>query len=472
VSKKDKSRSPQTKRRVSNKRLPVQLMERINANAAGIDCGATHHYVAVPEDRDDEPVRHFKTFTDDLHALADWLLHCDVDSVAIESTGTYWIALYEILQARGLDVTLVNARHVKNVPGRKSDVSDCQWLQWLHTVGLLRASFRPDAEIVSLRVYLRHRQTLVEGASDHIRRMQKAMVQMNLHLHNVLSDITGVSGLRIIRDIVAGIHDPVQLAQHRDRRCRATIEEVQASLTGHYREEYLFALRQSLELYDIHQRQMQTCDEHIESLLQDLAASVPEPEPPTAPARRGRRKVSANAPTFDLRERLYQLTGGVDLTRIDAIGPYAALRLISEIGTDMSRWPSEKHFTSWLTLAPQNKITGGRVLSSRTPRSANRAAAVLRMCVMSLIRSNTALGAFYRRVAYRTGKAKALTATARKLAILVYRALSGTLVYEDPGAEAYEQQHKARVLATLRKRAQRLGFALVLDDAPQSASVS
>ena len=472
MDKKDKRRAHQTKRRQTSKRLPVQLMERINPNAAGIDCGAEHHYVAVPEDRDPEPVRHFKSFTQDLHALADWLQACGVETVAMESTGTYWIALFEILQARGLEVTLVNARHVKNVPGRKSDVSDCQWLQWLHTVGLLRASFRPDAEIVSLRVYLRHRQTLVEGASDQVRRMQKAMVQMNLHLHNVLSDITGVSGMRIIRDIVAGIHDPVELARHRDRRCRATTEEVEASLTGHYRDEYLFALRQSLELYDTHHCQLQACDDEIERLLQALTDALPAPEQGCPPARRRSGKASANAPSFELRELLYQLTGGTDLTQIDAIGPYAALRLISEIGTDMTRWPTEKHFVSWLTLAPQNKITGGRIISSRTPRSANRAAAVLRMCVMSLMRSSTALGAFYRRVAYRTGKAKAVTATARKLAILVYRVLSGTLVYQDPGAEAYEQQHKTRVLNTLRKRAQRLGFALISENEIQPTGVS
>lgn len=471
MNKKDKRRSHHTKGR-ANKRLPVQLMERINPNAAGIDCGAEHHYVAVPEGRDPQPVRHFKTFTQNLHALAQWLQACGVETVAMESTGTYWIALFEILQARGIEVTLVNARHVKNVPGRKSDVSDCQWLQWLHTVGLLRASFRPDADIVSLRVYLRHRQTLVEGASDQIRRMQKAMVQMNLHLHNVLSDITGVSGLRIIRDIVAGIHDPVQLARHRDRRCRATTEEVEASLTGHYRDEYLFALRQSLELYDTHHCQLRACDDEIERLLQALTGALPAPEQACPPARRRTGKSSANAPTFELRELLYQLTGGSDLTQIDSIGPYAALRLISEIGTDMSRWPTEKHFTSWLTLAPNNKITGGRIISSRTPRSANRAAAVLRMCVMSLIRSSTALGAFYRRVAYRTGKPKAVTATARKLAILVYRVLSGTMVYQDPGVDAYEQQHKARGLGNLRKRAQRLGFALVIDDDIQPTGVS
>lgn len=442
------------------KRLPGPLMERINPNAAGIDCGAEQHYVAVPCDRDPQPVRVFKTFTGDLQALADWLEGCGVDSVAMESTGIYWVALFEILQAHGIEVVLVNARHVKNVPGRKSDVSDCQWLQELHTLGLLRGSFRPDAAMAQLRAYMRHRQTLVEGAGDHVRRMQKALVQMNLQLHNVLSDLTGVTGLQIVRDIVAGVHDPALLAQHRDRRCRASEAEIEASLTGHYRPEHLFALRQCLELYDTHQRHIQDCDLEVERLLQTLAAQQPPPKAELSPAR-AQRKPRNNEPHFEVRPLLYQLTGGADLTQIDSIGPFAALRLLSEIGTDMSRWPTAHHFASWLTLAPQNKITGGKLLSSKTARSANRAAAVLRMCVMSLSRTSTALGAFYRRLAYRTDKPTAITATARKLAILVYRVLSGTLVYKDPGEDAYEAQHRSRALSNLRRRAQRLGFELV-----------
>ena len=468
--KNNRTNKPRQKKRP--KRVPTQLMERINPNAAGIDCGCEEHYVAVAADRDPEPVRPFKTFTNDLHALADWLEACEVDTVAMESTGIYWVALFEILQARGIEVILVNARHVKNVPGRKSDVSDCQWLQQLHTMGLLRGSFRPDAEIAQLRAYMRHRQTLVEGAGDHVRRMHKAMVQMNLHLHNVISDITGVTGMRIVRDIVAGIHDPATLAQHRDRRCRASEEEIEASLTGHYRPEHLFALRQSLALYDTHQRHIQDCDREVERLLQTLAAKQPIPNDELPPPRT-RRKPNANEPHFKVRELLYELTAGADLTQLDSIGPFAALRLISEIGTDMGRWPSPNHFASWLTLAPQNKVTGGKLISSKTPRSANRAAAVLRICAMSLSRSSTALGAFYRRMAYRTDKPTAITATARKLAILVYRVLSGTLVYKDPGAEAYEAQHRARTLNNLRTRAQRLGFQLIaLHDAEAPVAVS
>jgi len=435
------------------------LLDRVNVNAAGVDCGAEAHYVAVPPDRDATPVRAFKTFTADLHRLADWLTACGVTTVAMESTGVYWIPLYEILEARGLDVCLVNARHLKNVPGRKTDVVDCQWLQELHAVGLLRGSFRPTAAIAALRAYLRHRETLVQGAATHVQRMQKALIQMNLQLSVVISDITGVTGLRILRDILTGQTDPHVLAQHRDHRCQASEAAITAALTGHYRPEHLFVLRQNLELFDAYQRQMAACDAAIEAHVHTLAAQAPTPAGPL-PAPRTRKKARDNEPRFEIRTPLHQLTG-VDLTQIDAIGPYGALRLLAEIGTDMSRWPSEKHFTSWLTLAPHNKISGGRLLSSKTQRSASRAAAVLRMAAMSLARTETALGAFYRRVAYRIGKPKAITATARKLAVLVYRTLKDGLRYQDPGAAAYDTQHRLRVLRHLRHRAATLGFSLV-----------
>jgi len=431
----------------------------MNPNAAGIDCGAAAHYVAVPPDRDPTPVRAFQSFTADLHRLADWLTACGVTSVAMESTGVYWIPLFELLEARGFAVVLVNARHVKNVPGRKTDVVDCQWLQELHSVGLLRGSFRPAAAIAALRAYLRHRETLVQSAATHVQRMQKALVQMNLQLPIVISDITGVTGLRILRDIVAGQTDPHALAQHRDVLCRASAAEITAALTGHYRPEHVFVLQQNLELFDAYQRQVVACDAAIEAHVLTLAAQAPTPPGPL-PAPRTSKKPRANEPRFDIRTPLHQLTG-VDLTQLDAIGPYSALRLLSEIGTDMSRWPTEKHFTSWLTLAPHNKISGGRLLSSKTQPSANRAAAILRMAAMTLGRTETALGAFYRRLAYRVGKAKAITATDRKLAILVYRTLADGLVYQDPGAAAYDAQHRVRVLRRLRQRAANLGFTLL-----------
>jgi transposase len=361
----------------------------------------------------------------------------------MESTGVYWIPLYEILEARGFDVVLVNACHVKNVPGRKTDVVDCQWLQELHSVGLLRGSFRPTAAIAALRAYLRHRETLVQSAATHVQRMQKALVQMNLQLSPVISDITGVTGLRIVRDIVAGQTDPRALAQHRDARCQASEADIMAALTGHYRPEHVFVLHQNLELFDAYQRQLAACDAAIEAHISTLAAKAPAPAGPL-PGPRTREK----APR-------------VDLTQIDAIGPYSTLRLLAEIGPDMRRWPTDKHFTSWLTLAPHNKITGGRLLSSATLPSANRAAGILRMAAMSLGRTETALGAFYRRLAFRVGKAKAITATARKLAILVYHTLKDGLVYRDPGAAAYDAQHRQRVIRHLRQRAAHLGLALV-----------
>ena len=437
----------------------LPLLKRINLNAAGIACGADTHYVAVPADRAATPVRAFRTVTSSLHELAAWLVACGVTTVAMESTGVYWIALYEILEARGLEVVLVNARHVRNGPGRKSDVMDCQWLQELHSVGLLRGSFRPTAAIAVLRAYLRHRETLVRAAATHVQRMQQALVQMNLRLTLVISDITGATGMRILRDIVAGQTDPQRLAQHRDTRCQASEVEIIAALTGHYRPEHLFVLRQNLELFDAYRRQMADCDAAIEAHVATLRAQGPTRTEPL-PAPRPRQKPRANEPRFEIRSALYQFTG-VDLTQIDSIGPYGALRLLVEIGTDMSRWPTQRHCTSWLTLAPQNKVSGGRRLSSQTQPSAHRAAAIFRVAAMTLGRTNTALGAFYRRLAPRIGRAKAITATARKLAILVYRSLKHGLIYQDPGAAAYHAQHRQRALRRLRLQATQLGFSLV-----------
>lgn len=434
------------------------VLDCLHPHAAGIDCGAATHFVAVPPDRDPLPVRAFATVTGDLHRLADWLTVCRVTHVAMEATGVYWIPIFEILEARGLQVILVNARHVKNLPGRKSDVSDCEWLRDLHTLGLLRGSFRPTDAIVVLRGYVRHRATLVEQASALVQRMQKALIQMNLQLPVVISDITGQTGMRILRDIVAGQHDPVQLARHRDRRCHASEAELIAALTGHFRREHVFVLQQTLELYDVYQQQLAACDRAIAAHLATLTAAVP-PAAPRPPARH-RATPRANEPQFDVRTPLHQLTG-VDLSQIDGIGPGTALRIVAEIGTDMTRWPTAAHFTSWLTLAPHNRISGGRMLGSHTPTSANRAATLLRLGAMSLARSATALGAFYRRVAMRIGKAKAITATARKLAILVYRTLRDGLVYADPGAAAYQARHRAQVVRRLHRHAGHLGLGLI-----------
>ena len=437
-----------------------QFLERIHLNAAGIDIGSASHFVAVPQDRDPEPVREFKSFTGGLIQLADWLTACDIETVAMESTGVYWIPLYEILTDRGFEVLLVNAHHVKGVPGRKSDVVDCQWIQQLHTFGLLRASFRPAAQITVLRTLVRHRETLVDEAGSYIQRMQKALVLMNLHLHKVLRDITGVTGLAILRDIVGGQTDPKVLARHRDPRCKSSSQDIAAALQGHYRSEHLFVLGQNLELYDFYHDQIRACDQQIKACILALEAQVKAPDLPLPPAQPGRR-LRPNEPQFDIRSPLFVLSGGADLTQLPGIGPYNALKLVAEIGLDMHHWPTPKHFVSWLTLAPNNKISGGKILSSKTPPSANRASTILRLAAMAIGRSDHALGAFYRRLGARIGKAKAITATARKLAILVYLTLRDKLVYSEQSAASYVGSQRKRMLRGLRKRAKLLGFKLV-----------
>ena len=345
----------------SGRRSPTSL-PTIHALAAGLDVGSTFHVVAVPAHLCDEPVRTFLSFTGDLHRLADWLREVGVTTVAMESTGVYWIPVFEILESHGVDVILVNARDAKNVPGRKTDVNDAQWLQQLHQYGLLRASFRPHERIVRLRAMLRHRERLVDSAATHIQLMQKALMQMNVQLHHVVTDITGVTGLRILRDIIAGLHDPAQLAAHRDVRCKQSSETIQAALTGHYRAEHLFALRHALELYDFLHVQISECDAEIEVVLQTLNTDREVPEAVLPPKRHA---PSRNAPRFDVRQALYTMLGA-DLSQIHGLGPYTVLRLVAECGDDMRKWPTVKHFTSWLTLAPGNKISGGRVLSART----------------------------------------------------------------------------------------------------------
>ena len=429
----------------------------IHAGAAGLDVGATFHVVAVPPDRADDPVRTFQSFTGDLQRLADWLTEVGVTTVAMESTGVYWIPVFELLEARGFEVLLVNARDAKNVPGRKTDVNDAQWLQQLHEHGLLRGSFRPHDRVVPLRALLRHREGLVDQAAAYIQRMQKALMQMNVQLHHVVADITGVTGMKIVRAIVRGTHDPDALAQYRDNRCKESIATIRNALVGNYRPEHLFALRQALELYDFLQTKVAECDHEIEGILRDLNAERPTP---AAALPAVRHSSGRNEPGFAVRESLYTLLGA-DLSQIHGLGPYSILRLVAECGDDMRKWPTAKHFTSWLTLAPGNKISGGRVLSSKTRRSSNRAAALLRIAAVNIGRTQTAIGAFYRRLAARLGKAKAVTATARKLAVLFYNALRFGLEYADPGASYYEERYRQRVLHTLQRRAHQMGFALV-----------
>lgn len=433
----------------------------INSNAAGLDIGANEIYAAVPEGRDVESVRSFPTFTVDLHQLAAWLESCNVDTVAMESTGIYWIPIYEILEAKGFEVYLVNAHHAKNVPGRKTDVDDCQWIQQLHTYGLLRASFRPEEEICALRSLVRHRENLVRYRSAHIQHMQKALQLMNVQLTQVVSDITGVTGLGIIRAIVAGQRDPQTLAQLRHPKCAKSRAQIAKALHGNYKPEHLFALAQALEAYDFYNQQMRVCDSTIETQYDALPPAPPDivAEPPK-PKRQKPRKNQAH---FDLATTLFQ-TVGVDLTAIDGIDALTAQTILSEIGLDMSRWPTVKHFASWLGVAPNHEKSGGKLLRNRTRKTNNRANTALRIAAQSLARSQSALGAFYRRIRARQGAPKAITATAHKLARIIYFMLKYRRPYEDPGATYYEQQHQERMLRNLQRRAAQFGMQIVPRD--------
>ncbi len=430
-------------------------LDCINLFAAGIDIGSTSHFVAVPAELATEPVREFSCFTRDLLGLADWLVQIGIQTVAMESTGIYWIPIFEILEERGLEVLLVNAHHVKNVPGRKSDVQDCQWIQQLHTHGLLRGCFRTPESGIALRAYMRQRETLVKKAAEPIQHMQKALRQMNLLLDNVVSDITGKTGMGIINAILNGERNPVKLAKLRDGRCKNNKETIAASLEGHYRKEHLFSLKQAVEIYNFYQQQIVTCDAAIEEEITSLESKGNQDNLP--PSRKRKSKSSLN---FDVHKELYRLTG-VDLTSIDGLNENSVLKVLAETGTDMSHWPTEKHFSSWLGLSPNNKITGGRILSSKTKPTANRAAAAFRMSAYTLHRSNSALGAFYRRQRTRLGAPKAITATAHKLARTFYSMLKNGTEYVDRGKEYYEEQYRNRVTKNLKKRAASLGFHLV-----------
>lgn len=428
-------------------------------NAAGIDIGSAAHFVAVPPDRDDEPVREFQSFTADLHRLADWLDACGVDSVAMESTGVYWIPLYELLESRGFTVLLVNARHVKNVSGRKSDVLDCQWLQQLMSFGLLHGAFRPAEQVCVLRSLTRQRTMLLRNQGRLVQHMQKALTQMNIQLANVISDVAGETGQRILRAIVAGERDGQALAQLRNARIRASEDEIAKSLQGSWRAEHLFALKQALDAFDFCGTQLAECDAQIQAQLQALHVRE---DAPAAGKKRGRAR---NAPKFDLRTQLFQMCG-VDLTRIDGIDVTTALVVVSEVGADMGKFPSDKHFASWLGLCPGTKITGGKVMSGKTKRCANRAAQALRLAAAALRSSQSALGAYYRRLCARMDKPKAVTAAAHKLARLIYAMLTHGQEYTDQGQDYFEERYRQRVLHNLAQKAKAMGMQLVASDNP------
>lgn len=430
------------------------VVELAHPNAAGIDIGSASHYVAVPADRDGEPVREFKSFTEDMERLADWLVACEIETVAMESTGVYWIPLFELLEARGFTVYLVNARHVKNVSGRKSDVLDCQWLQQLMSFGLLSGAFRPKQEICALRAVMRLRETLLGYQARHVQHMQKALTQMNVQLANVISDIVGDTGQKIVRAIIDGERDGAKLAKLKNVRIRASEADIAKSLRGNWREEHLFALKQAMLLFDAYGERLAECDRQLEAMLSAL-----QQEDVGEPAKARRRGRAKNAPKFDVRTQLFGMCG-VDLTRIDGIDTTTALKVIAEVGPDLSRFKSAKHFASWLGLCPGTKISGGKVLSGATKRTANRAAQALRLAAAALRSSHSALGAYYRRMCSRLDRPQAVTATAHKLARLIYTMLTKGTEYTDQGQNYYEERYRQRVLHHLAKRAEKLGLQL------------
>jgi transposase len=438
---------------------PLDTLKQLNLNAAGLDIGAEEIYACVPADRDEQPIRVFPTFTADLYALADWLQACGIETVAMESTGIYWIPVYEILEARGFDVCLVNARHLKNVPGRKTDILDCQWIQQLHTYGLLRASFRPPEGICALRALARHRDNLVRYCSAHIQHMQKALQLMNVKLSQVVSDITGITGLSIIRAIVAGERDPQVLARLRNPKCANSEAQIAKALEGNYKPEHVFVLQQALAQYDFYQQQIQECDAEMEAMYAAFPSAEADEQacPPPKPKGSKRRK---NQPHFDLATLLYRMVG-VDLTAIDGLDSLTVQKIITEIGVDVSPWPTVKHFTSWLCLAPYNDKSGGKVLRSGSKKTQNGANTAFRIAAQSLSRSQSALGAFYRRMRAKHGPAKANKATAHKLARIVYHMLKYREPYVDPGETYYEEQYRERAIRNLKRKAVKLGMELV-----------
>jgi len=445
------SHSPKAKDRPSSEPLRV-----VHPDAAGIDIGSRKHYVAVPPDRDREPVRSFGCLTPDLHSMAKWLKRCGVMTAAVESTAVYWIPVMQVLEEYGLEVYLVDAREAKNMPGRKTDVKDCQWLQQLHAHGMLTRAFRPADAVCVLRSYWRHRKGLVEAASMQIQLMQKSLEQMNLQLHKVLSDITGVTGMKILRAIVAGERNPVVLAQMKHPLVKSSEEIIAKALTGDWRPEHLFTLQQALELYDVYQQKILDCDREIEAYMKTLEShGDPKSSPPRPTGKR--RKNQAH---FDLRKQLYTWTG-VDITVLPGINAMTAQTVLSESGIDMSRFATEKHYSSWLGLSPNHQITGGKVRKRRTRKVRNRAAAALRVAAQSLHKSKTALGAYYRRMRARLGPAKAITATAHKLAILIYRMLKYGMDYVEQGQKAYEKQYQQRKIQMLLKHAKQIGYNII-----------
>lgn len=450
-------------KRPAQKKWDWKALEIVHPDAAGIDVGGSEHWVAINPDRDAEPVRSFGCFTADLRQMAQWLVEKGVRSVAMQSTGVYWMPVFEVLQQSGLEVFLVNARHTKNVPGRKSDVQECQWLLKLHAFGLLNNSFQPSDEIRIARTLWRQRGNLVTEASSAIQRMQKVLTEMNVQLTNVLSDISGISGMAIIGAILKGERDPWRLATLARPEVKASPQQIAQSLEGNWRGELLFVLAQEVELYRFYQNKIADCDLKLREHLKSFWGVVDLEAKPIGPRPKGK-KVSKNAPQFDLRTELYRITG-IDWAQVNGFDVLTAQTVIAECGADLNAFPSERQFTSWLGLVPTNEQSGGKILNRRTRKVVNRAAVAFRSAAITLLRSRSYLGAQYRRLRTRLGAPKAITAMARKLACLFFRLVKHGQQYVDKGNEYYEARYREQQIRSLAKRAQKLGVQVIIPGA-------
>ena len=429
----------------------------LNPDAAGVDIGSKEHWVAVPEDRDEQPARRFGSFTEDLHAIAEWLKQCRITTIAMESTGVYWIPLFLILEEYGFEVYLVNAKHVKNVSGKKTDEKDCRWIQRLHSCGLLTASYQPDLKTRELRSYIRHKKNLVQSASTHVLRMQKAFEQMNVKLHHVITDITGKTGTEIVEAIIAGERDATKLVRFADGRIRESKKpDIIKSLQGNWREEHLFELKQSYELYQFYQLKIRECELQIEQLISQY-------QNPDNGIEGNTKLNNEEEKNGSITTQYLKMIFGVDVTEIWGIKENMAIEILSEVGVDMNKWPTEKHFVSWLGVAPNTKVSGGRTISSKIPKKQNRAGQLFRMIAYAIQRSDHWLAAFYRRIRAKGGPKKAIVATARKLATIFYKMVKNKEGFKPIDREAYDKQYKEQKIKWLEKQALKLGGTLTFN---------
>ena len=461
LSRRNRDNKPNRSRRRTVRSDPTEGLLVANPNAAGIDIGASDHWVSVPPGRTEKPTQRFGCCTAELNRLADWLEECGVNTVVMEATGNYWVVLYDILEERQLNPVVVNPRYAKNMSGKKGDIPDCQWMQKLHTYGLFANSFRPSEQIRVLRAYLRQREGLVSGASQQVQHMQRSLTEMNVQLTNVISDISGQTGLAIIDAILAGERDPRALAQLKGPRIQATRATLEQALEGHWKDEELFRLEQARMTYAHLQEQILQCQDRIEQQMRLIQRRVAPESPGVDSTNPGRDQSPAQKlPGFDVGSELKRILG-VDLTQIDGVGPVAAQIILSEIGTDMSRWRTEKHFSSWLGLCPDHRITGGRIQGRATRPVISRARNALRLCAYSLAHSKSWLGAKYRRLKAKLGTPKAIVAMAHHLARLIYRMIKNGADYVDKGMQAYEQKYRAQRIAWLKKQAKELNLEVI-----------